>query len=160
MELLVFAIVAYIFCILPRAYLSYRILVEDNRRTDPKYKAPLSEIIPMLIPYWGGGLLCEQMGYNILRYISYVFGVLSLCTWINVVVVNTIAISEAYLIVSMYINVAVLVANVLVYIVLALRCARTFESGWGIAFCWLPFISFFLQSSAVRPFFRQANYFD
>lgn len=160
MEFLVFAIVAYLFCIIPRAYLSYVILTEENKRTNPKYKAPLNSVLPMFIPYWGGAILCEQMGYNITKYLSYVFGILTIGTWVNVFIANTIVISESYIIISMYINVAILVANVLVYIILAFRCARTFESGWGCAFCFLPFISFFLQVSAVKPFFKQARYFD
>lgn len=148
----------YAMTIIPRVLLSRQISIEEERRTNPRFKGNFAMVLPMLIPFVGGGILCEQMGFRILKIISWILGATTVLTWIVVLLVNFQVITgETIVIASMYINVANLLLTYLVWVIIAFRSAKIFESGWAAVLCILPFLSYLVQTSSVHRFFVENN---
>ncbi|MBR1443759.1 MAG: hypothetical protein IJ583_09545 [Firmicutes bacterium] len=156
MAVSIFLVFAFsLIMLFPRAMLAAKLELEYKRLFDPKIKSREVKLLPYLIPYYGGVKLCENMGSDFLAHMSKVVGVLTVLCVVNTTIFRVMGITDGwYPVISIYCNMAVFTLNYLMLVVIAFRCGRTIQAPLSAALCIVPPLSFYMQTTVVRHFFK------
>lgn len=139
--------------LIPRALLIREMEFEYNRLFQPNSKR--MSLLPYLVPYWGGIKLCEAISANILKCISKIMFVCMISCILNTTIMRLFNITYGwYPIISIYYNIATFSFNYIVLVLIAFKSAKTIQSPISILFCFFPPLSFYIQSTIVRYFFK------
>jgi len=139
----------------PRALLAAKMELEYKRLFNPETKGGEVKLLPYLVPYIGGARLCEYIGSDILAAFSKIIGVLTVLCIANTTIFRVMGITEGwYPVISVYCNMAVLAVNYVMLVVTAFKSARTIQAPFCAMLCFAPPLSFYMQTTVVRHFFK------
>lgn len=126
---------------------------EYKRLFEPKCNK--DKLLPHLIPYYGGIKLCNSIGSTLLGITSKVMCISTAFCIINTTIMRILEITSGwYPIISIYYNLTVFLINYILLVIISHKSAITIQASASAFLCFIPPLSFYMQSTVVRHFFK------